>query len=66
MLYFVNFVNYNISMIKTDKYKYNQITEEEFNKHKSKSIYLRDDYCDWGSSGLNEYDNNLDNTEKNS
>ena len=44
-------------MDKTDKNKQNQITEEEFNRHKSqKTIYLRDDYCDWGSSGVSQYD----------
>ena len=24
-------------------------------EYKSKSIYLRDDHCDWGSSGMNEF-----------
>ena len=33
------------------------ITEEEYNQHKSRTIYLRDDYCDWGSSGMNEFTN---------
>ena len=55
-LYFVNFVNYKIYMDKTNKNKTYQITEEEFNQHKSRTIYLRDDYCDWGSSGVSQYD----------
>ena len=33
-----------------------QITNlEEYSEHKSKTIYLRDDHCDWGSSGMNEF-----------
>tara|TARA_B100001778_G_C18269295_1_gene485847 strand:- start:351 stop:497 length:147 start_codon:yes stop_codon:yes gene_type:complete len=39
-----------------NKNKPNHITEEEYNQHKSQSIYLRDDYCDWGSSGISQYD----------
>ena len=56
-VYFVNFVNYKIYM---NKNKPNHITEEEYNQHKSQTIYLRDDYCDWGSSGISQY-----NTEQN-
>ena len=33
-----------------------QITnKEEYSEHKSKGIYIRDDHCDWGSSGMNEF-----------
>ena len=33
-----------------------QITnKEEHSEHKSKGIYIRDDHCDWGSSGMNEF-----------
>ena len=39
-----------------NKNKQNHITEEEYNQHKSQTIYLRDDYCDWGSAGINQYD----------
>ena len=28
---------------------------QEHNKHKTRGIYLRDDHCDWGSSGMNEF-----------
>ena len=33
-----------------------QITsqEEQF-EHQSRGVYLRDDHCDWGSSGMNEF-----------
>jgi len=41
----------------------NQITEQEIKEHKSRGIYLRDDHCDWGSSGLNEID--TDNNDQN-
>ena len=32
----------------------NQITEQDIKEHRSRGIYLRDDHCDWGSSGMNE------------
>ena len=28
---------------------------QEHNEHKYRGIYLRDDHCDWGSSGMNEF-----------
>ena len=35
-----------------------EITQKEDNRQQSQSgIYLRDDHCDWGSSGMNEYTN---------
>ena len=35
-----------------------QITQkEDYNEQKQSGIYLRDDHCDWGSSGMNEYTN---------
>ena len=35
-----------------------QITQKEHHKQYNQSgIYLRDDHCDWGSSGMNEYTN---------
>ena len=55
---FVNIVNYKIYM---DKNKNNtelssNITSiQELQEHKSRGIYLRDDHCDWGSSGMNEF-----------
>ena len=27
----------------------------ELNNNKTRGIYLRDDHCDWGSSGMNEF-----------
>ena len=33
-----------------------QIThQQEYSEHQSGGIYLRDDHCDWGSSGMNEF-----------
>ena len=35
-----------------------QVTNlQEHQDRKGRGIYLRDDYCDWGSSGMNEYTN---------
>jgi len=35
-----------------------QFTQKEDHKQNSQSgIYLRDDHCDWGSSGMNEFTN---------
>ncbi len=28
---------------------------QDCSEYKSKPIYLRDDHCDWGSSGMNEF-----------
>ena len=30
---------------------------QDHKDHKNKGIYLRDDHCDWGSSGMNEFTN---------
>jgi len=59
---FVNSVNYKVYM----NYKNNnkswvnkfRITQKgDYDQHKQSGIYLRDDHCDWGSSGMNEYTN---------
>ena len=35
-----------------------QITNRgTYDQSKQTGIYLRDDHCDWGSSGMNEYTN---------
>jgi len=28
------------------------IKKEDLSRHYEKGIYMRDDYCDWGSSGM--------------
>ena len=30
------------------------IKHEDLARHNSRGIYMRDDHCDWGSSGMNE------------
>ena len=54
---FVNFVNYKIFM--TDKQKNTEnetqiIKNEDLARHNSRGIYMRDDHCDWGSSGMKD------------
>ena len=35
-----------------------QLTKNEnHNQFNTSGIYLRDDHCDWGSSGMNEFTN---------
>ena len=59
---FVNIVNYNFTMnnenIKKTQENQAQNSHQDTNDKRSKSgIYLRDDHCDWGSSGMNEFTN---------
>ena len=36
----------------------NQVTQsEDMNQYNDSGVYLRDDHCDWGSSGMNEFTN---------
>jgi len=58
----VNFVNYKVYMNNKNNIKNQenqpQVTKQEASGQNSKSgIYLRDDHCDWGSSGMNEFTN---------
>ena len=58
----VNFVNYKVYMNNKNNNKnlenQSQISTQEASGQNSKSgIYLRDDHCDWGSSGMNEFTN---------
>ena len=55
---FVNFVNYKISMDNKNKKNYlknQENSSENMQSNSSSGIYLRDDHCDWGSSGMNEF-----------
>ena len=59
---FVNLVKYKIYMDNKNKIKNKdnkaQSYDSEYQNHENRSgIYLRDDYCDWGSSGMNEFTN---------
>ena len=41
--------------LKNSKENNLQVTSnKDHDDYKSKGIYLRDDHCDWGSSGMNE------------
>ena len=57
---FVNLVNYKVYMNKKNINK-NQENQSEINEINTQNqfsqsgIYLRDDHCDWGSSGMNEF-----------
>ena len=33
------------------------VQKEDYSQYNQSGIYLRDDHCDWGSSGMNEYTN---------
>ena len=47
--------NQNNSKNKENK---SQITQkEDWRRYHRSAIYLRDDHCDWGSSGMNEFTN---------
>ena len=36
----------------------NQVTrKEDLYQYSETGVYLRDDHCDWGSSGMSEYTN---------
>ena len=36
----------------------NQVTrKEDLYQYSETGVYLRDDHCDWGSCGMNEYTN---------
>jgi hypothetical protein len=58
----VNVVNYKVYMNDKNNNKSKedrpQTTQKEDQRLYNKSgIYLRDDHCDWGSSGMNEFTN---------
>jgi hypothetical protein len=52
---FVNLVNYKIYMddkLKNTENEAQIIRKEDLSLHSQKGIYMRDDHCDWGSSGM--------------
>ena len=62
---FVNLVNYNTYMDEKFKNSENEaqiIKHEDLAKHNSRGIYMRDDHCDWGSSGMKDLVETLDNS----
>ena len=58
---FVKIVNYKLVMNdKNNKNKENNyqiVQKEDHIQNNRTGIYLRDDHCDWGSSGMNEFTN---------
>ena len=60
---FVNPVNYKIYMdekLKNNENEAQIIRHEDLARHNSRGIYMRDDHCDWGSSGMNDLIKSLD------
>jgi len=60
LISFVNYVNYIIDMDNKNKNQENlslNTQKEDQNQFNQSGIYLRDDHCDWGSSGMNEFTN---------
>ena len=54
---FVNFVNYKSFMenkLKNNENEAQIINHEDLAKHNNRGIYMRDDHCDWGSSGMQD------------
>ncbi len=59
---FVNIVNYKVVMNnennkKTQENQASHSYQDTNDKRNKSGIYLRDDHCDWGSSGMNEFTN---------
>ena len=59
---FVNIVNYKVIMNsennkKTLENKAQNSHQGTNDKSNQSGTYLRDDHCDWGSSGMNEFTN---------
>ena len=54
---FVNPVNYKSYMDEKLKNSENEaqiIIHEDLARHNRRGIYMRDDHCDWGSSGMQD------------
>jgi len=59
---FVNIVNYKVYMsdkniTRNQENKVKITLKEDHMQNVQSGIYLRDDHCDWGSSGMNEFTN---------
>ena len=56
----VNFVKYKVYMgnknnNKNLENKHQMTQHEDIHQYSEIGVYLRDDHCDWGSSGMNEF-----------
>ncbi len=47
----------NKNNIKNQENQPRTTQKEDHNQYIRSGIYLRDDHCDWGSSGMNEFTN---------
>ena len=47
----------NKNNIKEPENKFKVTKEEDLYQYSETGVYLRDDHCDWGSSGMSEYTN---------
>ena len=47
----------NKNKIKNQENKIQNNVNEPQNTESRSGVYLRDDHCDWGSSGMNEFTN---------
>jgi|TARA_B100001741_G_scaffold309366_1_gene306927 hypothetical protein len=54
-------MNSNNNKNKLNKQQFTQIEDHDHNRENG--VYMRDDHCDWGSSGMNEFTNEY--SEKN-
>jgi len=57
LIAFVNIVNYKKYMddkLKNTENEAQIISQEDLARHNSSGIYMRDDHCDWGSSGMKD------------
>jgi len=64
----VNFVNYKVYMnnknySKNPENKYQVTQQEDTQQYNQTGVYVRDDHCDWGSSGMNEFTNEYGETK---
>jgi len=60
----VNFVNYIIYMdekLKNNENEAQIINHEDLAQHNNRAIYMRDDHCDWGSSGMKDLVDTINN-----
>jgi len=58
----VNFVKYKVYMnnkndSKEPENKFGITQKEDLYQYSETGVYLRDDHCDWGSSGMSDYIN---------
>ena len=49
-----------INKLKNTENEAQIIKKEDLDHHNRRGIYMRDDHCDWGSSGMNDLIKSLD------